>query len=85
MSQRGCDISATEHCGGVEICRFKSRQDSRMSVSTFSIKTSFVWRGCMCSGQGALLIWQSKPTVISNDDKLYTFEVHITGVRNLLP
>jgi hypothetical protein len=41
----------------------------------------------MCSGQGALLIRQLielKPTVISDDDKLYTFEVHNTGVRNLV-
>ena len=66
------------------MCRFKSRQDSQMSVSTFSVKTSFVWRGCMGSGQGALLIRQLKPTVISDDDKLYTFEVHNTGVRNLV-
>ena len=72
MSQRGCDISATEHCGGVEICRFKSRQDSPMSVSTFSIKTSFVWRGCMCvQRQGSTVNSAIEADRnISNKDKL---------------
>ena len=53
-----------EPCGGVKICRFKSRQDNRISVSTFSIKPVLYGAIAGAAARERLLIRQSKPTVI---------------------